>query len=125
MRYDALIAKTALLTGASGGLGEEFAKLCGADGIDLVLSARRKDKLETLAAELHKKHGITALALPCDLSMPDAAKNLCEELKKKNITIDILINNAGFGAYGLFHETDYEQEKNLLQVNIVTLTDLS
>ncbi len=125
MRYDTRIVKTALITGASGGLGEEFAKLFSADGYDLVLVARSRDKLEKLATDLHAKHDITATVIPCDLSLPNAAKNLCEELKKRNITIDVLVNNAGFGAYGPFAETNYEQEKSLLQVNIVALTDLT
>ena len=117
--------KTALITGASGGLGEEFAKLFAADGVDLVLIARSKEKLEKLAADLHAKHGITATAIPCDLSLPDAAKNLVEELKRREITVNTLVNNAGFGAYGLFAETEYAHEKDLLQVNIIALTSLT
>ena len=117
--------KTALITGASGGLGEEFAKLFAADGVDLVLIARNREKLEALACELHVKHGITALALPCDLSIPEASAHLTEELKKRNITVDVLVNNAGVGAYGLFTETDGKHERDLLQVNILSLTELT
>lgn len=116
---------TTLITGASGGLGEEFARLCAADGNDLVLVARSKEKLETLGKELEVKHSIRVTVLPHDLSLPDAVQKLTEELRSKNIAPDILINNAGFGAYGLFHETTYDQEKNLIAVNIAALTELT
>lgn len=114
-----------LITGASGGLGEEFARLAAADGNDLVLVARSKEKLETLGEELEAKHTIRVTVLPHDLSTPDAVETLIAELKEKNIEPDILINNAGFGAYGLFHETSYEQEKNLIAVNVAALTELT
>lgn len=117
--------QTALITGASGGLGEEFAQLCAADGNDLVLVARSKEKLEILGKELATKHNIRFTVLPHDLSLPDAVQKLTEELKSGNIEPDILINNAGFGAYGLFHETSYAQEKNLIAVNIAALTELT
>ena len=117
--------ETALITGASGGLGEEFARLCAADGMNLVLVARSEEKLETLGKELQGKHGIRVTVLPHDLSLPDAIEQLTAELKNKNIEPDILINNAGFGAYGLFHETSYEQEKSLIAVNIAALTELT
>ncbi len=116
---------TALITGASGGLGEEFAKLFAQDGYDLVLVARNKERLQSIAKELEAKHRITAHVIVIDLSMPDAAEKLLKKLQRKNIAIHTLVNNAGFGAYGLFHKTTYEQEKQLLQVNIAALTDLT
>ncbi len=116
---------TALITGASGGLGEEFARLCAADGNDLVLVARSKEKLEALGKELEGKHRIRVTVLSHDLSLPDAVRKLTLELKEKNIEVEILINNAGFGAYGLFHTTSYDQEKNLIAVNIAALTELT
>ncbi len=116
---------TALITGASGGLGEEFAKLFALDGYDLVLVARNQERLQSVAKELEAQYHITTHILPCDLSVPNAALVLVQELQKRNITVHTLVNNAGFGAYGLFHETTYEQEKQLLQVNITTLTDLT
>jgi short-subunit dehydrogenase len=116
---------TALITGASGGLGEEFSRLFAADGYNLVLVARNKERLQSLAVELETKHRITAHVITTDLSQLNAAAMLVEELQKRNIAVDTLVNNAGFGAYGLFHETTYEQEKQLLQVNITTLTDLT
>ncbi len=114
-----------LITGASGGLGEEFARLAGADGNDLVLVARSKEKLEAIGRELEGKHHIRVTVLSHDLSLPDAVQKMIAELKERNIVPDILINNAGFGAYGLFHETTYDQEKNLIAVNIAALTELT
>lgn len=114
-----------LITGASGGLGEEFAKLSAADGYDLVLIARNRQKLDALAEELRKTYGIRTTVFPQDLSEPDAVLKLTEALRTAAIEPDILINNAGFGAFGLFHETQYAQEKNLISVNIAALTELT
>lgn len=116
---------TALITGASGGLGEEFARLCAADGNNLVLVARSGGKLEELGKELEEKNRVRVTVLPFDLSLPDAVKKLTDELRNRNIEPTVLINNAGFGAYGLFHETAYEQEKSLIAVNIAALTELT
>jgi short-subunit dehydrogenase len=117
--------RTALITGASGGLGEAFAKLFAADGYDLVLVARNREALQVLAKECEAKNAITAHVIPCDLSVPNAATMLVQELQKRNIQVHTLVNNAGFGAFGLFHETQYEQEQQLLQVNITALTGLT
>ncbi len=116
---------TALITGASGGLGEKFAWLLAADKHDVVLVARSKEKLEALAKELSSKYGIRATVLAHDLSQKDAVGSLLKEVKEKNIIVDILINNAGFGAYGKFHETTYDHEKQLLDVNILAFTELT
>ncbi len=117
--------ETSLITGASGGLGEEFAKLCAADKMNVVLVARGEEALKTLAAELEKAHGITATVIAKDLSLPNAAAEIVETLKKKSIHIDMLINNAGFGSYGAFHKTDFAQEKMMLEVNVTALTELT
>ncbi len=117
--------KTVLITGASGGLGEKFAWLCAADHHDVVLVARSKEKLDVLASELSTKYGIHATVLAHDLSQGDAVGLLVRELQEKNIAIDILINNAGFGAYGKFHETTFDLEKQLIAVNIRALTELT
>lgn len=116
---------TSLITGASGGLGEKFAWLLAADHHDLVLVARSKEKLETLAKELSSTYGIRTTVLAYDLSQKDAIGSLLKEVKEKNLTIDILINNAGFGAYGKFYETTYDHEKQLIDVNISALTELT
>lgn len=116
---------TALITGASGGLGEEFAKLCAQDGNDLVLVARNKEKLTALGESLAKAYGIRATVIAADLSIAGGVRTIVDELNAKNCSVDILINNAGFGAYGLFAETDFTQEKSLIAVNIAALTELT
>jgi short-subunit dehydrogenase len=116
---------TALITGASSGIGEELAKLAAHDGHDLVLIARNADKLNALAESLAREHGIRATALPEDLSDADAADSIVDALAARNIGIDILINNAGFGTYGKFVETSIEEERNLINVNVTALTMLT
>lgn len=116
---------TALVTGASGGIGEELARLFAADGHDLVLVARSRDKLARLAEELQAKHGIEARVLAADLARVEAPREIFEELEGASVTVDALVNNAGFGSYGLFAETDLKSELDLLQVNIVALTHLT
>lgn len=116
---------TALVTGASGGLGEQFAWLLAADHHNLVLVARSKEKLEILAQKLSEKYKITTTVLAYDLSESTTIQSLTAELRERNITIDILINNAGFGAYGKFHQTTYDHEKQLIDVNIGALTELT
>lgn len=126
MRYTAAMEKqTALITGASGGLGEEFARLCAHGKMDLVLVARRKDELERLAAELEKEHGVSVTVIAQDLSLLDAVQTIIDILKKENLSIDLLINNAGFGSFGEFHEADTAQQENMIGVNIAALTALT
>jgi uncharacterized protein len=115
---------TALITGASSGIGEELAKLAAHDGHDLVLIARNADRLNALAESLAREHGIRATALPEDLSDADAVDSIVDALAARNIDIDILINNAGFGTYGKFVETSLEEERNLIDVNVTALTML-
>jgi short-subunit dehydrogenase len=116
---------TALVTGASGGIGEELARLFAADGHDLVLVARSRDKLARLAAELGEKHKVAARVLAADLARPEAPREIFEELSGAGLSVDALVNNAGFGSYGLFAETELKSELELLQVNVVALTHLS
>lgn len=118
-------SSTALVTGASAGLGVEFAKLLAQDGHNLVLTARNQDRLQRLADELHQQHGIRAQVFARDLSQPGAAPALIEALDQAGLTIDILINNAGFGLNGKYHENPAEQEFALLQVNVVALAQLT
>ncbi len=96
--------KTALITGASGGIGREFARIHAKRGGDLVIVARRIEKLEELKKELEDKHQVRVVPIVKDLGSAGAAKSLFEEVKSKNIQIDFLINNAGFGLRGKFHE---------------------
>ena len=116
---------TALVTGASGGIGEELARLFAADGHDLVLVARSGDKLARLADELTAAHGVAARSLTADLARPEAPQEIFEELRDAGLSVDALVNNAGFGSYGLFAETDLRRELELLQVNVVALTHLT
>lgn len=119
------MAETALVTGASGGIGEELARLLAAGGANLVLVARSHDKLAALARDLSAAHRVQARALACDLSAPDATDRIVAELSAHGIAVDILVNNAGFATYGLFVETPADEEARLLQVNIVALTNLT
>ncbi len=116
---------TALVTGASGGIGEELAWLFAAGGHDLVLVARSRDKLARLAEELASKHGVAARVVASDLARAEAPREIFEELSAAGVQVDALVNNAGFGSYGLFAETDLKSELDLLQVNVVALTHLT
>jgi uncharacterized protein len=119
------MADTALVTGASGGIGEELARLLAAGGANLVLVARSANKLTSLGDELARAHGIKATVLAQDLTAPDAADRISSELAVRRVAIDILVNNAGFGTYGPFTETSAAEEGRLLQVNVVALTMLT
>jgi len=116
---------TALVTGASGGIGEELARLFAADGHSLVLVARSRDKLSALAEELSDRHNVNARVLPADLARAEAPREIFEELQSDAVTVDALVNNAGIGSYGLFAETDAKTELDLLQINVVALTHLT
>lgn len=117
--------KTALITGASSGIGLELAKIHAGKGGDLVLVARREDNLISLKKELEKAHDISVEIISMDLSQTNAAKAVYDKLQEKGIAIDYLINNAGFGGFGLFHETDWEKEAAMIDLNIKTLTHLT
>ncbi|HZT59203.1 MAG TPA: SDR family oxidoreductase [Pyrinomonadaceae bacterium] len=116
---------TALVTGASGGIGLELARLFAEDGHDLVLVARSADKLSSLADELKDKHNVRVRVLPADLARPEAAREIFDELQREGFSVDALVNNAGVGSYGLFAETDLQTELDLLQINVVALTHLT
>jgi len=115
---------TVLITGASGGIGYEFAKLLARDHFNLVLVARSEDKLTQVANEL-RPHGILVKTIPLDLSSPSAPKSLFEQLQRENIAIDILINNAGFGAYGEFAKMPESKVLGQIDLNIRALTELT
>jgi hypothetical protein len=115
----------ALITGASGGIGLELAKIHAQKGGDLVLVARSLDKLEALKAELEAQHKVSVTVVDQDLSLPDAARSVFDQTQELGLEIDILINNAGFGGHGLFHSRDLADEQAMMQVNMVTLTSLT
>lgn len=116
--------KTALVTGASGGIGLEFARLLAADGYDVVLVARSREKLEGVAAELKREHGVESWACPFDLSDPEAPARIAETVDEKGLSIDVLINNAGFGYDTPFIKSDPQRQRDLMQVNDVALVEL-
>ncbi|RQP24773.1 SDR family NAD(P)-dependent oxidoreductase [Piscinibacter terrae] len=113
---------TALVTGASSGIGESLARCFAADGHDLVLVARSADKLQTLAEKLGGEHGVRVTVLPADLSKPDAAKKLRTALQRKKIAIDVLVNNAGVLDHGAFTGIAAEKHQALIDLNISGLT---
>ena len=119
------MAETALITGASGGIGEELARLLAAAHVDLVLVARSAGKLAALATGLAQAHGINTHVVAQDLAAPDAVDTIARELDQRGLSIDVLINNAGFGTYGLFAETPAAEEAQMLQVNVCALTWLT
>src|SRR5581483_4193686 len=112
------MAETVLITGASAGLGLELARLFAADQCDLVLVARRKEKLEELAAELSKAHGVKCQVLAADLTDHGAPPALFEQVKALGVTVDFLVNNAGFGSNGKFFELDARKELDMVAVNV-------
>jgi len=117
-------SKNVLITGASGGIGYELAKLFARDHHDLVLVARSGDQLAQVGAEL-KAHGITVKTIPLDLAAPPAPKFLFDQLQREGIAVDILINNAGFGVYGEFAQVPEEEILGQISLNITALTELT
>jgi short-subunit dehydrogenase len=117
--------ETVLITGASSGIGMGLAKLFAADGSDLVLVARREDRLNELAEELKSEHGIEVHVLPKDLSKKTSPKEIFNHLKKEKIEIDVLVNNAGFGSRGTVSELDTDLQVDMVQVNAAALTHLT
>ena len=116
---------TALITGASNGIGLELAKVHASGGGDLVLVARNKTKLQELKTELENTYNIKVYIIGKDLSALDSAKEVYDETTKQNIQIDYLINNAGFGDFGMFAETDWNKELQMINLNITTLTQFT
>jgi short-subunit dehydrogenase len=115
----------ALVTGASKGIGAELAEQLAADRWNVILVARGRAELETLATALATKHGVKALVLPADLSQPNAAADLWKRVSALAVKVDVLINNAGFGLLGPFRETPIQRELEMIQVNITALTELT
>ncbi len=117
--------QTVLVTGASAGIGEELARVFAKNGHNVVLVARSKDKLTALARELRETHGVTATVIAMDLAGPEAAGKLEAALERKRIAIDILVNNAGMALVGAFQDVERGRHMALLQLNVVTLTELT
>jgi short-subunit dehydrogenase len=117
--------KTALITGASGGIGYELAKLFARDGINLVLAARRKEVLQGIKIEFEQQYNINVYCVDTDLSLPGNTASLHALCQTNNIRIDYLVNNAGYGDYKKVTKGDPETYENMLHLNVIALTDLT
>ena len=120
-----MIHKTALITGASGGIGLEFARIHASKGDNLVLVARSSDKLDEVKRELEKDYKVEVYNIVKDLSMKDAAADVFNDVKSKNIIVGYLVNNAGFGDFGLFAGSDWEKQEKMIGLNITALAHLT
>jgi len=112
---------TALVTGASGGIGKELSLILARDGYDLVAVARSADTLDALAEQIRSEHGREVRVIPCDLSVPGAAREMCSDVGD----VDILVNNAGFGDYGPFVDCDADKQMRMIDLNVRALTDIT
>jgi uncharacterized protein len=116
---------TALITGATSGIGLELASLAAQDRHDLVLVARQRDRLESVGRGLAEEYGVRVSVLPKDLSDPSTPAEIGRDLAARGIAVDVLVNNAGFGVYGLFAETAIDRELEMIQVNVAAPTHLT
>ncbi len=114
-----------MITGASSGIGLEVARQLAEEGVSLVLVARRKERLKALARELKESTGSEVRVIPKDLARPGAGKELFETTEQESIEIDYLVNNAGFGGYGAFREREWDKDRDMIQVNITALTEIT
>ena len=120
-----LTGKTALITGASSGIGVEYAKAFARRGTNLVLVARRKDRLETVAAQIRSESGVDVAVVAQDLSTPNSAAELEAKIRSTRTQVDVLINNAGFGTSGRFVDEDRYRVRDEISLNISALVDLT
>jgi short-subunit dehydrogenase len=119
------MARTALVTGASGGLGAEFAELLARDGYDLALTARSAERLERYARDLEGRYAVKVAVFPLDLAEPGAPRRLLDATNAAGITVDVLINNAGYGSNGAFAELPFDEESGQVRLNVLALTELT
>jgi len=117
--------KIAVVTGASGGIGEELARACAAGGYDLVLVARSTGKLTELGERLKQEHGATVHVISADLAVASGPKQVADELARRGLAVDVLVNNAGYALYGPFTETDLDDELRMVQLNVTSLMHLT
>jgi short-subunit dehydrogenase len=118
-------AETVLITGASSGIGRELARLYASDGARLVLIARREDKLRQLADELAARYGAEAQVVPADLSRPSSPREIAATLEQRHIDVDVLVNDAGFGAHGPLAQIGVDRQLDMIEVNVGALTQLT
>ena len=119
------IRETVLITGASSGIGLDLARIFAAKKFDLLLTARTEAKLRELARELERQHKIEAHVIVSDLALPDGPHRIFSEIVRLGLPIDNLVNNAGFGAYGEFKDIRLQEELDMIQVNVASLTHLT
>ena len=119
------MSETALITGASSGIGLELAKLFAQSGRNLILTARSEDKLESLRTELVEKHNVHVEVVVADLAEVDAAVRLVDEINSRKLVVDIVVNNAGFGELGQFAEISLDRQMNMVRLNVVTVVQLT
>lgn len=119
------MANTALITGASSGIGKELARLHASKGGDVVLVARREAALNALKTELEQAYGIRAMVIATDLAQPEAAQQIFDTTEAAHVRVDVLINNAGFGGYGKFYERALSKDQAMMQVNMASLVNLT
>lgn len=119
------LQKTALITGACSGIGYEFSCLFASQNYNLVLVDINEKKLIEISDQFTQQYNISVTSIAKDLSIPTSPKDIYVELREASIHIDVLVNNAGFGIYGLFHETNLNSELEMIQVNLVSLTQLT
>jgi uncharacterized protein len=122
---DSLAGRTALVTGASSGLGVDFARELARRKCALVLVARREDRLKQVQSELQGAHGVKVMTVTLDLGDPQAPQALHDHLRKQNTPVDILVNNAGFGLFGMELEIPWDKTRQMLMVDVVALTHLT
>jgi len=116
--------ETALITGASSGIGWDLAHIMATD-FDLIVTARNQKKLEELASQLESAHGAHVHVIPADLARPQAPEEIFAEVARRGLPVDVLVNNAGFGSYGAFKSTSLQEELDMLQVNVIAVTHLT
>lgn len=119
------MAKTVLITGASGGIGLDFARIFAKNGYNLILVARSETTLQEQAQGYQNQFGVKATVIVKDLSQPNAAQQVYDSVKAAGLEVNELVNNAGFASYGKFWENDLTKETEMLQVNILALTQLT
>jgi hypothetical protein len=117
--------RVALITGASAGIGTELVRVFASNGYRVAMVARRADRLQALAAEITAKGGRTPISIPCDLEQPDAGDRIAAALSAEDAEVEFMVNNAGFGLFGLAAELDRKEQLGMIAVNIRALTDLS
>lgn len=114
-----------LITGASSGIGFEFAKIAAEKKEDLILVARSAQTLEKLASELRSQFNIEVHVLPADLADPSSPQKIFDEINKRGLVVDTLVNNAGFGDHGIFAKADWTRQQEMIQLNVLALTHLT